>query len=145
MLSVKLSLIALLSVGLVLSVQTPRIQARQGFPGVRTCPKGQVWERPHVKPDGKIAPGFCRPANRADFRWVPGKKGPDGKWHRGHWVPAGPTPPNKAWVPGHYDKKGKWVEGHYRTKRRPPPAGGVFGPRSPGRTGGKKPPLPFIK
>ena len=134
----KLSLIVILSVILVLSARISFVQAKRG------CPRGQVWVQPHVKPNGKMAPGFCRPANRRGFRWVPGRKGPDGKWRRGYWLPAGPTPPNKEWVHGHYDQKGKWVEGHYRLRSRKPPAGGVFGPRGPGGKGGPGP-SPFSR
>ncbi len=140
----KLSLIVILSVILVLSARISFVQAKQDFPKIRSCPRGQVWVQPHVKPNGKMAPGFCRPSNRRGFRWVPGRKGPDGKWRRGYWLPAGHPPPNKEWVHGHYDKKGKWVEGQYRLRRRPPPAGGVFGPRGPEKKGGPTP-SPFSR
>ena len=148
---IKSSLIAVMGISLVLFAWAPLVHAQKGAQKGASksgsCSPGQVWEQPHVKTNGQMAPGFCRPATRAGFKWEAATKGPDGKLRRGQWVPAGKPPANQEWVRGSYDQQGNWVEGHYVSRREGAPAGGIFGTQGSGserkgteRRGGQ---LPF--
>jgi hypothetical protein len=146
---IKRTLILVVGLGLLLYAGMPSGAAQKDFPlsgrgqEQPTCPPGQVLEQPHVKPNGQMAPAFCRPATREGFRWVPAKKGPDGKLRRGYWEPVGPPPPDQEWVPAHYDPDGTWVEGFYREKKTTSPAKGLFGTPGSGEKGGEKRTFPF--
>lgn len=143
---IKLTLILFTGLGLLLYAWIPSVEAQRDFPvpgKQAACPKGQVLEQPHLKPNGQMASAFCRPATREDFKWLPAKKGADGKWLRGYWEPVGPPPANHEWVSGQYDADGSWVEGFYRDKRTAPPGRGLFGPAGSGEKGGEKKTFPF--
>jgi len=143
--TIKAALITIAGVGLVLSAQIAFVHADKSsekeISTAGKCPKGQVWEQPHFKPNGKMAPGFCRYANREGFKWMPARKDSEGNLRRGYWTPVAPPPAKQQWVRGQYTLKGKWVDGRYITRRAP--ARSIFKPHSGsgGTTGQEKPRL----
>jgi hypothetical protein len=143
----KSTLILFIGLGLLLYAWRPSVAAQKDFPvpgkgKEATCPKGEVLEQPHVKPNGQMAPAFCRPATIEGFKWIPAKKSADGKLRRGYWEPVGTPPANQEWVSGHYDGD-NWVEGQYRDRRTTPPGKGLFGPAGSGEKGGGQKTFPF--
>jgi hypothetical protein len=116
-------LILMLGAGLVLCAWISPGHAQQATKeesaSTGQCPKDQVWELPHIKPTGEMAPGFCRPAQRKGFRWIEARKDIDGKFRRGYWIPARRPPADQYWIRGHYGINGKWVEGYFITRRVP--------------------------
>ena len=139
----KAVLILMLGAGLVFSVLIPFGYSQQSSAQKSTaasqCPKGQVWELPHVRPDGEKAEGFCRPAVKEDFRWVPARKDSADNLQRGYWMPAKRPPADQYWVRGHYENDGKWVEGYFITRRVSPSRlfGSPSGAKKSGESGSK--------
>ncbi len=77
---------------------------------------GHIWVSGHMGHHGAWVTGHWRPRVRAGHRWVAGSWRYGRRVH-GHWAPSA-VRAGKLWVPGYRGPKGRWINGRWRVRTR---------------------------